>query len=806
MKINLENTTVSISKRRKFEYWLLAGFAIIFTVAIFLDIKNFTIYAWDHSIYHILFSAQAAMVGVVLAILALLANVVNSRIYGLSVTRYIMIIRPGLFRHHIVFVVTVMLVAVSWIFLAFDLNNLSVATFFVTITLLIRLILDITEVMYSMEGLEKEIRKYVLSSEDFEYKRNLFKEFTESIMIGDIVVIKRDLTLLKKIIIKTFRSSQKEDIEKIQHEISRIIRIASRVNAASAVDVIDLYLTALKEANQAKIHLDSLEKIYARELLSKISLRNIKDISERGFLLHWQKAELENEALLDKKDRSETIASGLYKWLKKNPQITRDELEPICLDILVEAQQSLDFENNYIDYVAALFNNREERLLKALFGLDEMKNLKPLNSRSNRHNLSRANIFIILYTYYLGYKEDLVKDEEKEFCQQLLKVVGRGFWVTVESDVSGFLQSRDLFLDFLKMLCKYERFREKWYGGFNKSVYGHVVREFFVFNFARLSFDVPTLEKKLKSVMDEGQNIKHGMTGSDIYYTYVKKNDLESYRRFCSVMGGYQNKTKEYQSRVEQEGYERLKIAATNLYREEERHEVFDANRIFTLEQDKHEQRIQSALAVTAEEFCSQFSPLDDEESKFESCHWMPFWESLTAIETGDEGYKNEFVVELNDILFEKIKDNLNLIQIVRNDATVAKFLKQFKNIDVNLLIGYGDFHYDDQDYKEYIKLKEQCKQAKLHRSGIHAAVNSSLIKIAIRNINVKIRLLNQGEIDNEIANGNIMKWNDWLDEQTAVDYLNSKYRIIEIRADIAIKSLDDVIGGGFLFEGFQNN
>ena len=161
---------VNLQKRHRIEWVLLAILTSVIVISVIADVGYLSLPKWmlrrtpNESIYQALFSAQASMVGVVIAIIAFFKPIVDSKIYGLSITRYVMTLRPiKPLQHNTVVIEVVLLTALSWGVVAYRLNNLAIALFVTTVYLLGHLAVDALRLVQASQGLELEIYEDILT-------------------------------------------------------------------------------------------------------------------------------------------------------------------------------------------------------------------------------------------------------------------------------------------------------------------------------------------------------------------------------------------------------------------------------------------------------------------------------------------------------------------------------------------------------------------------------------------------------------------------------------------------------------------
>lgn len=162
------------------EYGMIVSIILIIIISFLADLcffplPEFILLKIDNSFYQVLFSAQASASAIGLAIIALLSNAVDKKIYGMSVSRFIMRLNHIIpFSHSFIICTVILLLAFNGVAVGLGLFNLSVSLFFTTIFLFIMLALDVIKVMYLGQQLENEIKEHIITSNKIEYIENVF--------------------------------------------------------------------------------------------------------------------------------------------------------------------------------------------------------------------------------------------------------------------------------------------------------------------------------------------------------------------------------------------------------------------------------------------------------------------------------------------------------------------------------------------------------------------------------------------------------------------------------------------------------
>jgi len=146
---------------KKMQEWGIVTLLIVFLIIAVLIEKNvISLCPWmlqktgNDNIYQVLIQVQAAMVGIVTAIVALLTNIIDYQTYGLSTAHFIMELKPIFpFKYRNIVIEVILITALNWAIVALGLYNVSVAFFIITVTLFSYLVADVMKVLYSKHSI-----------------------------------------------------------------------------------------------------------------------------------------------------------------------------------------------------------------------------------------------------------------------------------------------------------------------------------------------------------------------------------------------------------------------------------------------------------------------------------------------------------------------------------------------------------------------------------------------------------------------------------------------------------------------------
>jgi len=786
----------------------------------------------NNDIYRTLFEAQASMVGVVLAIIALLISRINARYYGLSLMRYIMNLKPSpAFRHGSIIIQLITITALSWASVAINFNNLAVALFAYTIVLLIYLATGVIKAILSGDSIKNEIRDFLLEKKDIEHTLDLLHELDENIVNGNIALFRHNygfaLETIWRLPITTY---QREDIEKFESIFLTITRTTREVRFIKAMDVLDLCVRFMEASTKDNndVFFRNLMGYEAYQLLSEI---HFEDISRMLSLLRgWQESDFKNEIKYTKsayyRNRI-SIASSIYHHIDKNVELASDDKEKIFVGLLEDAHYLLKHnddnkdiaEKNFISYVVSLLKDKQISILESLIGgkskLDGiLYNRKYATGHTNHFVHSRVNIFIVLYMYYLAYREKFINDDDRVIYQYLLSNIAVAFWDNIDTGFlnrnhSSFNFTNKDYMWFGDLLHQYEIYPPPNEDGISSRIssYDTILLDFCAFCLTRTTQTVEELEKGLMAMLIDEKS-GHYRDMFLLFNPYVE-HDLKSrsrYIEFCSIF----KNTYSINDEDVDTGYEKLKTTSINLYRKEKLQKALLENTEFIEEQSQHEIALNAVLNQAINDFCSHFSKFDEEDAivfrDYSSREGVPISIVKSHYSGDTEHYAKQIIRNLNHILVDRLlnENALCLEETTRKDGTALMFLNKIKGMDVDLLLGFDSFRYNDPDYTTYNDVVGEFEKIEGIDADIHAAISSKHVKIEIKNAEVRIRNADEKTKKNWHESGDAMRINKIsisLTENENSDFIDNYFRIIELRLDLAIGFANDIVGGGLLYK-----
>ena len=192
-----------------------------------------------------LFSIQASVSTLGIAIISIVTGVMTESIYGISVSEYITHLKPYIFKHEVIITAGLFITALNFLCLSFAWNNLSIILFFVSIALNTFLFQSTYSLLLGKEKIKQQIRKYILSNYDGENIRRLYLSSDEALSNSNYLVLKDNFEVILLIIqneIKNTTEVTKESLlENIETMVSELFVKIVKTHEARCMNCPNLY-------------------------------------------------------------------------------------------------------------------------------------------------------------------------------------------------------------------------------------------------------------------------------------------------------------------------------------------------------------------------------------------------------------------------------------------------------------------------------------------------------------------------------------------------------------------------------------
>ncbi len=494
-----------------------------------------------------LFSVQASVSTVGIAIVTIIAGFTNDYIYGVSLSGFITTLKPVFLKHNVLIISNLIIVFINYFCVSYSLFNTSIALFTISIVITIILMKKAFVIFLGKERIKKEIYEYVLNNYSKSIIADLGRELIKAIEIGDSLVIKEDYLVIKSILQKEVESTLYKESE-ITKQISDIVadaleKVSYQHNSKRSNDCL-LFIAELYEiANKGEVPL----KLDIWECNSKNYFRALKDLTYEqlrdDYVYYRMHTQLyKNLESYSNKDVSGNIlryySSWVYFALLDNDN-RFDVNERKCL-------QKEIYEQSYVKLFYGTTAKTDSSIGNLL--LSELCNLNKLIIDKGHTKTIKENLFkhyrygqnstyhdvllivTLIYLYYLSSREKYVEGKDIQKSAQLIleenKSIIRHFYYRM--DLVAVVKE---YYQYIKdLLDKWEYMNEgeaKWI------IMDYVILDFFVFTAINKYWNSSDISEIIEYLEPDSMFILYNRYFSDKDVTSLI-NMLKEYNRWFS--------------------------------------------------------------------------------------------------------------------------------------------------------------------------------------------------------------------------------------------------------------------------------
>lgn len=382
-----------------------------------------------------LFTVQATIAGLSLAIIALISGVTDKTVYGISVSEYISRIHPWKLKHKTLLIFDLILTILDYFAVSLQLFNLSVIIFIISIFISILLIFDVYFVFYGDVEIKKVIGDYILDSYDKNYIDSIGTKITAVIKQKDIERINDYFDILLKIFKHELDCDCRKNIidsigELYAQAFSDSVKIEdNKLSIYILNNIIDLYdYSSIKENTIPLKIWDNMNNSYFK-LLKNLSYFELAE-NKRDLITKFRKL-LYKTQISDNSNSNikllnhfnlNTFSYNLYVniLLRHKQKFSTDEIKSLSEYIFELSFYNLVYSKNTInEFQLDIVFDEFINLLK-LFIEDGRVNVlencyfSKIDYHSRNKYVGLSFVIACIYMYYLGYREYIVKDKSKQ--------------------------------------------------------------------------------------------------------------------------------------------------------------------------------------------------------------------------------------------------------------------------------------------------------------------------------------------------------------------------------------------------------
>ena len=264
--------TTDASKRKTVEIVAIIFFVITVGITWLADLSVIPIHqilimriAATEDLLFALFSVQASIATVSIAIISIITGLTDKNYLGVSISEFITTINPAILTHKRLIIVSLLLAVCSYIAMAYKWVNLCIALFVFTVLIAVQLVSDVYIIFGGAQRVHDKIQKYILENYDESRITAIKNELIKAIDTNDLLVINQDKEIIKDIFQRDLQNGELV----IEHLIRTVIEVFSKTieqhNSIRTNDMLtyinELYVLA--NSNQGRVvPIDLWEQIH----------------------------------------------------------------------------------------------------------------------------------------------------------------------------------------------------------------------------------------------------------------------------------------------------------------------------------------------------------------------------------------------------------------------------------------------------------------------------------------------------------------------------------------------------------------
>lgn len=757
-----------------------------------------------------LFGVQASVSTLSIALISIITGYINEVIYGISVSKFISETIPVIFKHKRIIIVSIILIPLNYICIAFKLFNLSVAVLMVSVVLTLVMVQNTYEIVLGKRYIKEKIRSYIINNVDKVILEDLQQEILLAAETGNSHAIKDDFDLLATIVEKEIKNNNSET--EIVKDISQLFievfgKIAYQHNAVKSYYCIELLnrLYEIASKNSTIVNLSIWEQI-PREFwtaVEDISAENIDD----DFIFYGLRWCLYKNLECKTKDKIKSsdlkfFSLRLYKSLFLKKRNLSDEQRKRYKDLIYDSAYYSIVENEENDDIRGIKLLDLCYLNKVLIENGDVPALKKFFdncSNSNNDNKKLAFLIVLIYLYYIICRESLAKDRP---IQENAKKV----WVAYKRNIQYFynhmyvtplLEKNYLFI------CSLIDRWEYWGEANSKTmITGSVVDDFFTFT-AICSF---WEDEQIAKVLDV---VSH----NSIFTLYNRYFNDENMTRGKTLYSDYIKLfSKDEGEEALNDELLRLKEIFNQRYRKELRVEAVNHN-ITSEALDKIKFLVNEKFTNIVDKNLIEFKVKSNENINIKNdilvgAYHMPY--HLFEEERFDGYYLKDLHNEIIFTFLRTYHDNIVFKEVKytnRNKQEHLINLVNDNNISPNIVIGQERKFWNEEDKDALSKFTQNMERIDFPNGHNYCfVIDGTKIEFEYLNIRVEFEDLTWEQIEEGYCKADVdgailfKVTNDVyipLEKSEIIDYINKTEKLMKIYVDIKYKMPDKMIGAG---------
>ncbi len=405
---------------------LLADFSVIST-------PSFLLLTYDapYDLLLTLFSVQASVSTISIAVVSIITGVTNETIYGVSISKYITSIKPKIFKHKTLIITSLLLIFFNYVFVSFNLFNCSIVSLLVSIVITVILVNNVAVIFKGTDYVKKEISQYIKANYNEELIDGLNNETIDAIESGASLTFKRNYEAYKAILeleIEKTTGQESPIINQLSSSISDIFEIIAKTKDTYKINdaiifICDIYDIANKNPD-SPFYLQIWNNI-SRTYFNSIKLLSYDQLREDDVVWSLRYKLYKNIAKRTEEQLKECDLRMYSPWLcyalcSQTERFSSDEIKNIKKRTYNNAYYSATHVDSnkgvndlYLKEICRLhkyfIDSCDEEIITELF-------FEELTSSINNDNSRTIYLVTVIYLYYLSVRESMINGKDLQKC------------------------------------------------------------------------------------------------------------------------------------------------------------------------------------------------------------------------------------------------------------------------------------------------------------------------------------------------------------------------------------------------------
>lgn len=804
---------------------LLYGISILADLAV-VSPPDFLIltYGGPDDLLLTLFSVQASISTISIAVVSIITGVTTETIYGVSVSKYITSIKPKIFKHKTIIIGSLFWIFLNYVFVSYNLFNCVIVSLFVSIGMTAILVNNVSVIFKGKDYVKKEILQYIKSNYNEELIYNLSNETVDAIESGASLTLKRNYEAYKATLeLEIEKLSNLKDpadespiINQLSNSISDIFEMIVKTKDAYKINdavifLCDIYDLANKNPD-SPFYLQIWNNI-GPTYFNGLKFLSYDQLREDGACWHLRSKLYKNisnrtEEQLKECDLRMYSSRLCYALCSKTESFSPEEIKNIkkktynsAFYSAIYTDTSKGINDVYIKEICRLhkyfIDEFDEESINELY-------FEELSSSTNNVNSRTIYLVTLIYLYYLSARETMLNGKDLQKCAKniLDKNHNINAFFFHHMNIPDTTKTSYNCIQSLMRFWDYMEIKEaKWI------IIDAVILDFFVFTALNAIWD----EKELTKIIDT--LIPQGMVS--VYSRYFPNENFEQ------IKADYQQFNEIFSYKLDNSSLDNaillLKSVFDKKYKAEE---IVDAKN----------NPITEDMLLNFKEHCMHTATLYA-SSQFSAFAFNNNALEETAFPVREKKNFTIFSTVISSFLFNKEEFASYFVDLIQQNMgicflnTISPWIKHeefsYKNkskqqylvdiiseneIDVDTVIGDKKKRWNEDNQTLLFDVISSASELIFpHMNNLYFVLDSKLIEFSMDNFKVefsdveldelskKCRKNESGQIEYNITNQLFVPF----DESELKEYLHNIKRKVKIKADIKYRISKECVGAG---------